>query len=122
MSNSAPQGNLLSSKDIEGHAVYAEDSHEKIGDIHRLMIDRGSGNVAYADIKFGGVFGIGKEHHMIPWRALSYHAELDGFVTAITDSQVKAAPRPGSADIFDPSWEQRLHEHYRIRGYWSGIG
>ena len=38
---------LIGSDKVEGTAVYGAD-HEKIGSIERVMIDKISGNVAYA--------------------------------------------------------------------------
>ena len=119
MNDSVFQSRLISSQDIDGHGVFSEVGHEKIGMIHHLMIDKTTGTIAYADVSFGGILGIGEEHQMVPWHALTYHPELDGFTTAITESQVKAAPRRTMTEAFDPTWEQRLHEHYRVRGYWS---
>ena len=41
-------------------------SGEKIGTIERLMIDKLSGNVAYAVLSFGGFLGMGQKHLPIP--------------------------------------------------------
>ncbi len=34
------------------------------------MIDKYSGQVAYAVMSFGGVLGIGERFHPLPWKAL----------------------------------------------------
>jgi hypothetical protein len=49
---------LIVSDRIEGTHV-CQPNHEKIGTIQRLMVDRVSGNAAYAVLKFGGFLGLG---------------------------------------------------------------
>lgn len=112
---------FIPSADIEGSDVYSARDRRKVGVIHHLIIDKASGKLAYADVSFGGFLGFGDEHHRIPWQALSFDRELGGFVADVSEDQVKTAPRHSGEDIFDPSWEERLHEHYRVRGYWSGV-
>ena len=62
---------LISSEKVEGTAVY-DRKGEKIGSVHHLMINKYTGQVAYAVISFGGFLGIGAEYHPIPWRLLDY--------------------------------------------------
>src|SRR5260221_629744 len=59
---SAPQSHsLIASDRVEGTPV-RRSSGEKIGTIERLMIDKLSGNVAYAVLSFGGFLGMGQKH------------------------------------------------------------
>jgi hypothetical protein len=51
---------LIASDRVEGTPV-RRSSGEKIGTIERLMIDKLSGNVAYAVLSFGGFLGIGQK-------------------------------------------------------------
>src|SRR4051794_27369569 len=68
-------GNLIGSDKVEGTAVYGADN-QRIGSIERVMIDKISGNVAYAVLGFGGFLGIGDDHASVaiaqirhqPWR------------------------------------------------------
>jgi len=53
---------LIPSDRVEGTAV-CRTSGEKIGTIQRLMIDKISGSVAYAVLRFGGLLGIGAKHY-----------------------------------------------------------
>ena len=50
---------LIASDKVEGTPVY-DAKGEKIGSIERVMIDKRSGQVAYAVLRFGGFLGIGK--------------------------------------------------------------
>ena len=49
--------NLIASDRVEGTPV-RRSSGEKIGTIERLMIDKLSGNVAYAVLSFGALMGL----------------------------------------------------------------
>ena len=95
-------GRLIGSDKVEGTTVYgAED--QAIGSIERVMIDKRSGQVSYAVLTFGGFLGIGNEHYPLPWQSLKYDTRLGGYRTAITESQLKAAPKYGTNEGWD--WE-----------------
>jgi hypothetical protein len=59
-----PNHQLISSEDVEGTEVYGPD-RENIGQIDHLMIDKGSGRVAYAVMSFGGFLGVGHSHYPV---------------------------------------------------------
>jgi PRC-barrel domain protein len=88
-------GNLIGSDKVEGTAVFGADA-EKIGSIERVMIDKVSGRVSYAVLSFGGFLGIGHDHYPLPWQSLKYDTRLGGYVTGITESQLRGAPKYGS--------------------------
>jgi len=85
-------GNLIGSDKVEGTAVYGADAN-KIGSIERVMIDKVSGKVSYAVLGFGGFLGLGNDHYPLPWQSLKYDTRLGGYVTGITEKQLKDAPR-----------------------------
>jgi hypothetical protein len=85
------QGNLIGSDKVEGTAVYGAD-RTKIGSIERVMIDKASGKVSYAVLSFGGFLGIGDDHYPLPWQSLKYDTSLGGYVTGVTETQLKGAP------------------------------
>src|SRR4029079_13864023 len=58
----------------------------------RIMIDKISGQVAYAVMSFGGFLGMGTEEQAIPWNKLTYDTSLEGFRTDITEQQLRGAP------------------------------
>ena len=85
-------GNLIGSDKVEGTSVYGADRN-KIGSIERVMIDKVSGKVSYAVLSFGGLLGIGDDHYPLPWQALKYDTNLAGYVTGITQDQLRGAPK-----------------------------
>jgi sporulation protein YlmC with PRC-barrel domain len=87
-------GNLIGSDKVQGTAVYGPDQ-TKIGSIERVMIDKQSGRVSYAVLGFGGFLGVGNDHYPIPWQSLKYDTSLGGYVTGLTESQLRGAPRYG---------------------------
>jgi sporulation protein YlmC with PRC-barrel domain len=85
-------GNLIGSDKVEGTAVYGPDS-TKIGTIERVMIDKQNGKVSYAVLGFGGFLGLGNDHYPLPWQSLKYDTGLGGYVTGVTESQLRGAPK-----------------------------
>ncbi len=88
-------GTLIGSDKVEGTAVYGADSN-KIGSIERVMIDKASGKVSYAVLGFGGFLGLGNDHYPLPWQSLKYDTRLGGYVTGVTERQLRGAPKYGN--------------------------
>ena len=66
------------------------------------MIDKMTGKVSYAVLAFGGFLGLGNDHYPIPWASLTYDTSLGGYRTAVTEQQLKGAPKYASDS--DWSW------------------
>lgn len=112
---------IIESDRVEGTAVFdANGTH--IGDIKRLLIEKVSGQVLYADMTFGGFLGLGTRHHTIPWGKLAYDTTLGGYRTDITEEQVRGAPAaPTGEEIWtDREREREVHDHWNARYYWAG--
>ena len=68
------------------------------------MIDKISGQVAYAVLQFGGVLGLGSDYYPLPWDSLTYDTRLGGYRLNITEEQLINAPKY-SGDNWD--WDNR---------------
>ncbi|MCJ2007734.1 PRC-barrel domain-containing protein [Methylobacterium sp. E-041] len=94
----------------------------KVGRIERLMLDKRSGQVAYAVMSFGGFLGLGEGFHTLPWGVLRFSPEHDAYVVDITEAQLRDAP-PRSPEGTDPAedraWEERVHRYYNAAPYWG---
>jgi sporulation protein YlmC with PRC-barrel domain len=112
-----PNRQLISSEDVEGTNVYDTEGN-KVGDIDHLMIDKTSGRVTYAVMSFGGFLGLGHSHYPIPWPALKYDTQLNGYVTGITEKQLQDAPAFSDDSWADRNWEVQTHKHYNVAPYW----
>lgn len=113
-----PSHQLISSEDVEGTEVYGPD-RSNIGQIDHLMIDKGSGRVAYAVMSFGGFLGVGHSHYPVPWAALTFDTTLGGFRTNITEQQLRDAPEFSDDTWGDRDWEIHTHKHYGAPHYWE---
>jgi hypothetical protein len=112
---------LIASDRVEGTPVRRL-SGEKVGTIQRLMIDKISGNVAYAVLRFGGFLGVGEKHLPIPWEKLKYDPLMEAYSLHISDAELAQAPSYAADKEFD--WgdrteERKLHDYYRARPYWG---
>ena len=86
---------LIASDKVEGTAVYNR-AGERLGSVQNVMIDKFSGQVAYAVMGFGGFLGIDERHHPLPWRALTYDTRLGGYVVDIDKDRLAGPPRYGA--------------------------
>ena len=86
-----PEHPLIPAGRVNGTAVFSP-SGEKIGAVEDLAIDKLSGQVAYAIVRFGGVLGIGERYHPMPWRLLNYDAGRGGYVVPCDRGQLEGAP------------------------------
>ena len=107
MSTEARASNLTKSDKESGKAVYGADK-KKIGSIDHVMIDKTSGDIAYAVLSFGGFLGLGEDHYPVPWKVLRYDSNIDGYHSDISESRLKGAPKHGTETVFD--WNARYAE------------
>jgi sporulation protein YlmC with PRC-barrel domain len=56
---------LIASDKVEGTSVYDRNG-TKLGSVCNLMVDKRSGQVAYAVLSFGGFLGMGTSYHPLP--------------------------------------------------------
>lgn len=117
MNDMSHTSSLVSSSDVNGTEVYGSDG-TKIGEIDHLVIDKNSGNITYAVMSFGGFLGMGEDHHPIPWQKLFYDVGKEGYVTDITEEQLKGAPERSADWHGDRAWEKRTLDHYHVPYYW----
>ena len=106
---------LIASDKVEGTAVYGMDG-DKIGRIENVMIDKISGQVAYAVLSFGGFLGMGDDHYPLPWSMLKYDTKLGGYKVNITRDQLEKAPKfRGDDNNWDWSeqYTEEVDTHYR---------
>ncbi|WP_409998479.1 PRC-barrel domain-containing protein [Bradyrhizobium sp. SZCCHNR1002] len=110
-------GNLIGSDKVEGTSVYGADDN-KIGTIERVMIDKLSGRVSYVVLAFGGFLGLGNDHYPLPWQSLKYDTRLGGYVTGVTEDQLRGAPRYSDErewDWGDLATGRKVDDYYGVR-------
>jgi hypothetical protein len=114
---------LIASDKVEGTAVYNRQS-ERLGTVHNFMVDKSTGQVAYAVMSFGGFLGMGESYHPLPWRVLKYDTRQGGFVIDLDRSRLEKAPSYMASNM--PNWSDRTYgsridEFYGVPSYWGMI-
>jgi hypothetical protein len=104
---------LISSARVEGTAVYDRDG-ERLGTIRHFMVGKEDGRVRFAVLSFGGLFGMGKSYHPLPWNALSYDTARGGYVVAIGRDQLETGPayQDDSEPDYDEVYGKRISDYY----------
>src|SRR3712207_2490228 len=106
---------LIASNKVEGTAVY-NSAGEHLGSVYNFMVDKFTGQVAYAVMSFGGFLGLGESYHPLPWKALTYDTRLGGYVVDLDRDRLEGAPRYGAEDdpFADPDFGRRLADYYGV--------
>jgi sporulation protein YlmC with PRC-barrel domain len=90
---------LIASDKVQGVGVYRS-TGERIGTVKHIMINKRTGQVAYAVMNFGGFLGMGEEGYPIAWSSLTFQEQPDGYVVNLTDEQLGQG-RDASMDLKD---------------------
>ena len=105
---------LIASSKVEGTEVYSR-AGEHLGEVYNFMVDKFTGQVAYAVMSFGGFLGIGERYHALPWKALDYDVNQGGYVVDLDRSKLEGAP--SYARAADP-WTDPTYAS-DVDRYWS---
>jgi len=98
---------LIASNKVEGTAVYDRNG-DRLGTIYNFMVDKVNGQVEYAVLSFGGLFGLGSDYYPLPWDRLTYDDELGGYQIDLVKEDLEEAPRY-SADQ-EPAYNRDFNE------------
>ena len=82
---------LIASNKVEGTEVYNREG-EHLGEVYNFMVDKFTGQVAYAVMSFGGFLGIGERYHPLPWKVLTYDTTIGGYVVDLSKAKLESAP------------------------------
>ena len=112
---------LIASDKVEGTAVYDRQGNS-LGSVHNVMIDKFSGQVAYAVMSFGGFLGIRERYHPLPWEMLTYDTGLGGYVVDVTREQLEGGPTYGRDETpwSNPDYGRDIYTHYGLP-YGTGL-
>ena len=105
---------LIASNKVEGTSVF-DAQGEKLGTIFNFMVDKDSGQVEYAVLQFGGLFGLGSDYYPLPWEKLSYDVDEGGYVVDIDKETLEDAPRYGvSEPAYDRAYGEQVYGYYGL--------
>ncbi len=107
---------LIAADKVSGVAVF-DLNREKMGSIKDIYIDKMSGHAEYASMSFGGLLGMGEKYYPLPWSALTYDTDLDGFVVGLEKRVLEDAPRYAEDRLTDDDYGWRDE----VSGYYAGL-
>ena len=105
---------LMSTTTLIGNEV-CNPNGDDLGEIKEIMLNTATGNVCYAVLSYGGVFGMGNKLFAVPWSALKLDTEEKNFVLNADKNSLKNAPgfdKDNWPDMTDASWESEIHAYY----------
>jgi hypothetical protein len=100
-------------KKIIGATVY-NSAGEALGTVDDLILDLPSGRVAYAVLSFGGLLGLGKQYHPVPWELLKYTPENEAFLIDLEKERLGDAPTHGLDFEWTRRYASEIDTHYGI--------
>jgi sporulation protein YlmC with PRC-barrel domain len=112
-------GSLIAADKVNGTDVYNMNG-EKLGTVDDIMMDKVSGKAIYAVMSFGGFLGIGEKQHPLPWSALTYDKDKEGFVVNLDKRTLENAPTLDPDDEFEwtPDYGRSIDKYYGAPSYW----
>jgi hypothetical protein len=90
---------------------------DDLGKIEEIMIDLGSGRVAYAVLSFGGFLGIGDKLFMVPWGAMAVDQSTHEFILNVSREQPEKAPgfdKNNWPDMADPGYGSGIDQYWQV--------
>ena len=109
---------LIAADKVEGTPVYNR-AGERLGSVYNFMVDKLTGQVAYAVMSFGGFLGIGERYHPLPWKALTYDTRPGGYVVDVSREQLERAPSYTLEEMpwADPKYGRGIYDYYNVPWY-----
>src|SRR5215813_15246665 len=109
---------LIASDRVEGTQVRRTDG-STIGTIERVMIDKITGNVAYAVLSFNGFVGVGQRRLPIPWRQLTYDRKLAAYHLDLTENELSTMPQGPDIEWANRGRQIKRRDDDRLKAYWG---
>jgi sporulation protein YlmC with PRC-barrel domain len=113
----APTHPLIESNRVEGTRVYDREG-KHVGTIDHLVIEKVSGRVVYAVVRFGGFLRFNSHLHTVPWEKLHYDTSLEGYHTDITETELQNAPTLPHDSDDERRRETELRRYWNVPRYW----
>lgn len=105
---------LIASDKVEGTPVF-DRAGEKLGTVRKVMIGKRDGQVRYAVMGFGGLFGMGEDNYPLPWDALDYDTGLGGYkMKNLSKSDLDKDQAPSFGRNEEPNWSEDYDRKIRL--------
>ena len=103
-----------------GTSVYNTQG-EKIGKVEDIVLNKTDNSIMFAVVGFGGFLGMGEKYHPVPWSALDYSNDSDGYVVPYTKEQLQAAPADDIQELTRNDGQairDSTYKYYKVAPYW----
>jgi len=112
-------GSLIGADKVNGTDVYNFEG-DKLGEVEEVMLDKVSGQVAYAVLSFGGFLGVGHKHYPLPWSTLKYDTSRGGYVINMDKEKLENAPSIDRDTDFTwtPEYGRGIDRYYGTTPMW----
>lgn len=67
-------------------------THESLGEINDIVIDKSQGKISYVVLDFGGLWGFGNKFFAIPWKLFTYDQEDGNYILKLDKERLKNLP------------------------------
>ena len=111
----------LSASTITGDKVRNNEG-DKLGNLEEIVIDIGTGRVAYAVLASGGFLGLGDKYFAVPWDLLSIDTDNHEVIIDVDKEVLKDAPgfdKDDWPDVDDRAWMGDVYRYYGSEPYWE---
>ena len=114
--------NVVKAKDEVIDVEVRNLANEDLGNICEIMLDKITGQVAYAVLDTGGFLGIGGKLFALPWNSLQFDPDKECFILNVDKDKLKNAPgfdKDHWPDMADRQWGETVSQYYGVRSYWE---
>ena len=108
---------LIKSQAIVGMRVVDEKGH-KVGAIREVFFDQRTGQIRFAVVETGGLFGAHGKFHPVPWRLLRFDDKGEEVISSFERDRLKDAPAYDREQLNSPhyGWGAQTLRHYEADG------
>jgi sporulation protein YlmC with PRC-barrel domain len=119
-SNALETSRLISAEKVGGTPV-ENPQGDSLGHIQDVMIDKVSGRVGYAVLKYGSFLGLGGKLFAVPWDILKYDTARNAYIIDLPKDRLAGAPSFDESrwpDMADANWGTQIHDYYGSTADW----
>jgi sporulation protein YlmC with PRC-barrel domain len=112
---------VLSATTIIG-TVVKNPAGDSLGEIEEIMLDRSTGQVAYAVLSFGGFLGMGEKLFAVPWTSMRPNGGDHSFILDVDKKRLEIAPgfdKHAWPNTSDRSFMDSMYEFYQVKPYYA---
>lgn len=112
MTDASEKTSLLLNAKTTGLDVRSRDG-DKLGHVEAVMVDKRTGQTAYAVLSLGGFLGMGKSYYPIPFSLVAYDVPNDHYIVTADRRLLEGGPSwANNAPDFDQAYADRVSSYY----------